>query len=816
MQSLRRICLEMSVPKIPSYDTSRAGVVLEWHDVVDQLASFAGSEPGKHRCESIEFLNEPSLVRMAIDETSEARDFIERGGSAGFNSLTDPASSLARVRAKGVLDAKELLRISEVLHLARRTRSAFLEKVEDYPNLETIAKAIHTDIELEKKITTSIDREGNVMDSATPELKTLRGRYNSIHSQVHDVMKKLMDSHRFDDLLQDEFFSLRNGRYVLPVKIEKKSAVDGIVHDISGSGLSLFIEPKEVTHLNNMLRTTELEIDREIYRILSSLSWKVEEKADQIEATVQSLVELDFIFSRARYSIRLNASAPIINTNGVVNLKEARHPALVWQGENVIPNDIELDQDRQVLIITGPNTGGKTVALKTVGICALMARAGLHIPASPNSEMAVFRRVFALIGDEQSIQNSLSSFSAHLLTLRYIVVHLVPESLVLIDEVGEGTDPTQGIALSKAMIDHLQTGKVRTVITTHFRELTTLAYTHPNVANASMEFDGAQFEPTYKLVRDLPGKSSAFEIAQRLGLKQSIIDKAREYASGSDSRLDEVMAGLEEQRSNLQRQAQSARQEKLKAREAAEKQAAVYAEIKKKKSKIIAEELKRLRDRFDHAKKQISDILKDLQNAPTVKRIEKGREKIRNVLHRMEVDHSPKVEEKKNDPTLIPIDDWNDIKVGDRVYVSRVQNHGKVDKLPDAKGMVRLVVAGAKMTLPTSDCCMRKGDAKEKQKAKSNRNFVGLSGDSSADDTPSLSVDLRGMTAEEALERVKEFLDQSYRSNHGQVTLIHGHGTGVLKREVREYCKSSPYIKGWRPGKRGEGGDGATVVELDL
>lgn len=798
------------------YDIKRAADSLDWGYVIQSVKSRATSEPGKLRCDYMEFLRETGLVRLALAETSEAKLLLLRGVSMDLGSLTDLGKILSRAKARGVLDALELLRVSDVLKLSRRALGAMEQEKEIAPNLARLASRLFISVELEKKIHTSIDRDGKVLDSASPQLQKLRARYHSTHAQVHDTLYGLMESKKFKNIIQDEFFTLRNGRYVLPVQIEKKGTVEGIVHDISGSGQSIFVEPKEITHLNNTLRTCELEVEQEIYRILAAFSSQVAAVADDIEVTVTALTEIDFIFAKARYSIAVNADEPEINDKGIIALHQVRHPMLVAQGEVVVPNDIILDHNQSAMIITGPNTGGKTVALKCVGICALMVRAGLHIPANPDSKMSVFRRIFALIGDEQSIEQSLSSFSAHILGLKRILDQLVPDSLVLVDEIGEGTDPGQGVALSKAVIERLITGNVRTVITTHFTELTTLAFLGMGVSNASVEFDTARNEPTYRLTMGLPGRSSAFEIADRLGLDRKIIDRARSLAIGADTRLDEVLKGVEAEREKLAEARKAAEEALQRTQQDADKQKELLNEIKAKKQTMVEQERSNITKQFEHAKDQIKKILQELSAMPTFKRIEKARKEVIKVERNVEYVF-PKPENQSKEPdNLLPIDDWSALCPDDEVYVRPFKNTGFIEEMPDGKGNVQLVVSGARVTVPADSCFLKRGETKKTAPQKESFYYTSPVADEITGSVSERSCDLRGMSRDEALDEVRQFLDEAMRNRYHLVYLIHGHGTGVLKKEVRDYCRTSPYISNWRPGEKGEGGDGATIVELDL
>jgi DNA mismatch repair protein MutS2 len=807
----------MSSKQIPPYDIRRACNALDWDFVIQSLEGHAASPVGKQRCRTLPFIDEAGLIRLALAETSEARTMIDQGLSVDLAGVSDINQMLRRVRARGVLETSELLRVADLLSASRRAKTALSGSIEIVPTLAEREAGLFSDIGLEKEIKRSIDRDGKVTDNASPELASLRGRYQSIHSQVHEVLAKLLESRKFQDVLQDEFFTLRNGRYVLPVKIEKKGTVEGIVHDISGSGQSLFVEPKEVTHLNNLLRTCELEIEREIFRILAAFSYRVSECADDLEQTVNGLAELDVVFAKARFSAMIGGHAPEINTKGEIDLRQVRHPMLI-DGENpVVANNVALGRERAALIITGPNAGGKTVALKCVGICALMARAGMHLPADPDSKMSVFTRMFAVVGDEQSIAKNLSSFSAHILSLRYVLENLVPDSLVLIDEIGEGTEPAQGAALSAAVIEKMLTGRVRTVVTTHFPELTALGYISQGIANASVEFDAAAGAPTYHLIDGLPGKSSAFEVARRLGLADDVVERARAVITGGDQRLGEAIALLEKQRIETESLRVEAEQERNRAREEQQKQAELLRDLKKRKAKIVEQERDRVRQEFSQARAKIRATLRDLRKAPTAQKAATVRNEIRTVEKKLDREFPAiAVEPVATDEPQEKIADWSRIGKGGEVYVRSVRAFGMVDQLPDDRGMVRVIVSGAKMTLP-ADCCAMASGRQKKQEKKTSVTVAFEPGKSPGDVMrEDRTVDLRGMTAEEALDRLGEYLDQSFSSRITEVFVVHGHGTGVLKRAVREYLRSSVYVKSFRPGERGEGGDGATVVDLDL
>ncbi|MHA1568973.1 MAG: endonuclease MutS2, partial [Alphaproteobacteria bacterium] len=611
-------------------------------------------------------------------------------------------------------------------------------------------------------------------------------------------------------------FTLRSGRYVLPVKHERRGAVEGIVHDISQTGQSLYIEPREVTGLNNRLRTAELEIEREIYRIRLEMTYKVQAIVDDLEQSVAQLAELDVILAKARYSIAYDGHAVEVAKSGPIQLSQARHPILVEQLEEVVPNDIAMEDSRTV-VLSGPNTGGKTVFLKTLGLCALMLRAGMHLPCGPDGRLPVFKRVFAVIGDEQSIEKNLSSFSSHLLNLKDIMQALVPNSLVLIDEIGEGTDPNQGVALAKSILEHLHEHGARTVVTTHFAELMAMAQTREGFANAAMAFDTETMTPTFQLVPGTPGRSSAFAIAERLGLPKDIVERARRFASGGATELDTVVQRLEEQHSRLAGELRKAEAARLQADAEREKQSRILAELREKKARLTEQEREKIREEIKIARVAIKKIIRELQETPSFKAAEAAREKLAEVEKQAD-EILPPPADSPPPAYLEPIEDWYALPDDARVFVRSLNESAQVLEKPDSKGMVRLQVREKRMTLPARDCYLRYEPPAEKP-AKTPVQVITLASPSeSADDRPGeeLEIDLRGQTSDEALMATDAFLDQALRQRLAQVTVIHGHGTGVLKRTIRDYLKSCPYAKSWRPGKRGEGGDGVTVVELDL
>jgi DNA mismatch repair protein MutS2 len=663
---------------------------------------------------------------------------------------------------------------------------------------------------LEKEIFARIERDGRVADNASPELAQLRDRYRIIHDQIHAVLEKTLAAPEYDELLQDKIFTLRNGRFVVPVRVERRHAVDGIVHDISHTGQSLFIEPRPITDLNNRLRTTELEIEREIYRILLELTYKVGECIDELVAAADVLAALDVVFAKARYAELLNAHPVEVARPGDVTLPQVRHPLLVESIPVVIANDVAMEAQR-TLVLSGPNTGGKTVLLKTIGLCALMLRAGLHVPCGAGGRLPVFKRIFAVIGDEQSIERNLSSFSSHVLNLKGIIDELVPASLVLIDEIGEGTEPNQGVALAKAVLEDLHAHGARTVVTTHFADLMAEAQIRDGWANAAMAFDDAAMTPTYRLITGSPGRSSAFAIAERLGLPKAIVQRARELASGVDSQLDQVISRLETERQKWAAASQKAEIALAQTELEKQRQQEILAELRQNKRKLIEQEREALKQQIAEAQATIRQVIRMLQEKPSFAAAEQARTALHEAEERVaEVVPPP---DAKLPDYLAPIDDWSALPERAEVYVRDLNESAVVLEKPDARGRVKLLVRDKKMTL-AAEQCFRRLDLEASRGVDRTGGAVTVAVD--AVDENLIRLDLRGQTADDALIGTERFLDQALRLRLPLVTIIHGHGTGVLKRRVRDYLKTCPYAKTWRPGRTGEGGDGVSLVELDL
>jgi len=795
---------------MPGYSIEKAARLLEWERIQERLAELATSNQGAARCRALPLHDDPEHLHSLFAEVSEARALLERDVDVRFMELADLNVISRRARIGSALDGADLLTVAQLLNLSRRVRRLLEAEVDRLPLLARRAGLLVEAVTLEKEITQKIERDGRVADNASRELAQLRDRYRAIHDRIHTTLEKMIAAREYEDILQEDFFTLRNGRFVLPVRVDRKSSIDGIVHDVSNTGQSVFIEPRQITDLNNNLRTAEIEIDREIHRILLELTYKVAAVVDELETAVDALTALDVIFAKARYSMALGAHPAEPAVGGGIHLPQVRHPLLVEQLPEVIPNDIELE-DVRTLVLSGPNTGGKTVLLKTIGLCALMLRAGLHLPCGPDGRLPVFKRLFAVIGDEQSLEHNLSSFSSHLLNLKYIVDELVPGSLVLIDEIGEGTDPTQGVALAKAILEKVHAGGARTLVTTHFSALTADAQIREGWANAAMTFDEKTMTPTFHLHPGAPGRSSAFAIAQRLGLPADLVDRAREFAVGSDSQLEAVINRLENERQKLMDETRRAESVRAETSEVLAKQKKILADLREKKAKLAQQEREKIMSAIAEARKTVKQIVRDLRAQPSDAAAETARAVLKKVEGRV-AEVLPLPDAPPPPADVFPITDWNSLDDNARLVIPGIAKEAILLDRPDNRGQVRVLVNDKKITL-SAEQCFRRAVAAEPPRESSGAG-IALSQDEIEDGF--LRLDLRGHTADDALLETERFLDVALRRRIPSVIVIHGHGTGVLKRTVRDYLRRCPYARSWRPGERGEGGDGVSVVELDL
>lgn len=783
---------------------------LEYHKIIDKLAQLAGSPLGRELCKSLLPSSDIEHIATMQQETSDALTRIFKKGSLGFYGVHDIRSSLMRLEVSSSLSAAELLHISSLLDATLRIKSyGAREEEANGDSLDEMFRSLEPLSPLNNEIRRCIISEEEIADDASPTLKGIRRSIRLTNDKIHEQLGSIINSQSTKLYLQDNLVTMRNGRYCIPVRAEHKGQVPGMVHDQSSSGSTIFIEPMAVVKLNNDLRELGLKEQEEIERILADLSSQAEAELEKLKYNIKVLPKLDFIFARAALSKTMKGTAPIFNTNGYLNIKKGRHPLI--DPRVVVPIDIYLGKDFRLLVITGPNTGGKTVTLKTVGLFTLMGQAGLHIPAFDGSELTVFEEVYADIGDEQSIEQSLSTFSSHMTNTVSILEKANHKSLVLFDELGAGTDPTEGAALAMAILSDLHKRKVCTIATTHYSELKVYALSTEGVCNASCEFDVNTLRPTYRLLIGIPGKSNAFAISNKLGLPNYIIDNARALIGQQDksfedliSELDANRIAIEEEKAKIQAYKEEVERQKKKLEEKNDR-------IDKAKAKILEnaneEARKILSEAKDIADRSIKNFNKWGHEGGLLKDMESDRSLLREKLSEAESKLTLKTKASKPSKVQKP----KDFKLGDSVNVLSLGLKGTVSSLPNAKGdlFVQMGILRSQVNISdlelldeptiTGPTLNKTGQGKIKM---------------SKTLTISPEINLVGKTVDEALAVLDKYLDDAYLSHLPKVSIIHGRGTGALKNGIHTYLKRQKYVKSYRLGEFGEGGAGVTIVEF--
>ncbi|MGI6343490.1 MAG: endonuclease MutS2 [Bacillota bacterium] len=783
--------------------------VLEFQKIRDRLASYASSTLGRDRIEVLEPSTDPTAVMRDLQETSEAR-MICRAEEFPLKGLSDVRPSLRRVAIGSWLQPDELLSIADICRCSRQTQRFFRDRTETYPLLSEYAQGITVLRELEDLIDGAINEFGEIRDSASPRLRRIRQEVGTLQSRVRQRLNAIIRSSTLQKYLQEAIITIRNDRYVVPVKQEYRAQVPGIIHDQSASGATLFVEPMSVVEINNDLRRLLLEEEQEIERILLELSAEVAAVAEPLARNLEALGHLDFCLAKGKLSWEMRAVQPQVNDRGYLHLRDARHPLL--DPATVVPITVYLGQDFNVLLITGPNTGGKTVTLKTIGLLTLMAQSGLHIPAAEGSEISVFEQVFADIGDEQSIEQSLSTFSSHMTNIVQITQKANAASLVLLDELGAGTDPAEGAALAMSIIDFLYNWGCRVVATTHYTELKSYAYQTRGVQNASVEFDVDSLRPTYRLTIGLPGKSNAFEIASRLGLDESMIAKARTYLTGDQLRVEDLIRQLEENRAVSEQERLAARQLRLRA-EAAEAEAArQLRELERDKTQIRNQAKQEARAFLARQKQEVDQLIAELRSAlqaaqtANVAQLNQAIEAARQQFRELGAEAAPdpvKVETRQD----YSVADDREFQIGDSVLVKHLGQRGQLLSEPTESGDVQVQLGALRLSCNISQ--LEKLQPEQPKQPPRPLNLVNLS----RTNLP-LELDLRGQTVDEALLRVDKYLDDAAIAGRTQVSIIHGKGTGALRNAVRDFLKQHKGVASFRFGEAGEGGTGVTIAEL--
>ena len=776
---------------------------LELPRVLELLSACAVTDEGRERCLALRPMTDMEEVQRAQEETSAAVNMLLTRGTPGFAGIRPVAASIQRADMGGSLNTRELLEIAAVLRAARTAGE--YGGGEEKSAISHLFKALTPNRFLEDTITNSIVGEDEIADSASTELASIRRHMRATEARVRDILQKLISSNQ-SKYLQESIITIRSDRYVVPVKSEHKNAIPGLVHDVSSSGSTFFIEPMGVVKANNELRELAAKEKKEIERILAQLSADCAAHKEDILEDYQLLIWLDAIFARGKLSLQLECSQPRLSDK-YLRLRGARHPLL--DKKKAVANDLELGEHFDTLVITGPNTGGKTVTLKTIGLITLMAQCGLHIPARDDSTVRVFQRVLADIGDEQSIAQSLSTFSSHMTNIVGILKEADDSTLILFDELGAGTDPVEGAALAAAVIESARELGAQVAATTHYAELKVYAMTTPGVENASCEFNVDTLAPTYRLVMGIPGKSNAFAISRRLGLPEDIIEKAAARLDAENVRFEDVLTKLDQQRQEMERERAEARRLKLEMEQSAAKAKEYRDRLEAERAKVVEKAQAEARAIIDDAR-AASDLalseLKELQKRRDLdwQQVNDGRAQARHLLNEAEKNIGGPVQEPEAPPPTRPA------KAGDTVELVSMGTKATVLSV-NKDGSLQLQAGILKISAKQDEVRVVEG---ETQAQKEVRRIVSRAQHTLRTAAVPSQVDLRGMMTDEAIAVLERFLDTAMMGKLETVTIIHGKGTGAVRSAVRTYLKRSRYVKSFRPGRYGEGEDGVTVAEL--
>lgn len=780
--------------------------VLEYNKIIDMLKAQASSQMAKERLAALLPETEIHRIRDGLEETSEAMQVIVKKGALPLGEIYDISNSLHFARKGGTLTMRQLLQVLYNMKVTGNVVPFLKNDIEDIPVIRGMSDLLVVFRELADRIDRCILSEDEMADSASAELKNIRRSIARQNEAIRSKLNHILNSSDNKSLLQDAIVTMRDGRYVVPVKAEHRAKVPGIIHDQSSSGATLFVEPQAVVNLNNELRELELAEKAEIERILGELSSAVAEHFHDLLNNQKILIELDVIFAKGKLSACMHGEEPQINDEGILDLKLARHPLI--DAKKVVPINVSIGKEYRTLVITGPNTGGKTVTLKTVGLLAMMVQSGLHIPAAATSSMPIYKNIFADIGDEQSIEQSLSTFSSHMKNTVYLVGKARMGSLVLLDELGAGTDPTEGAALAISILERLAAQGAHTIATTHYNELKKYAIATPGVENASMEFDVETLSPTYRLSIGVPGKSNAFEISRKLGLPSEIIDRANDLIEKGDLEFEDVLSAIEEDKKKAREERDEAERLAYEIKKQREELDQRQLELEKRESKAIKDAKEEARAIIKEAKQTAAEVQKELKELSKIQslgerigRLEKSKKRIKESENR----YADGLEKQTNANPIEP----DELAVGDRVKILTLDQNGEVLTLPDDKGDLTVKVGIMKINVNLADLMLINDGSKKKQKNRGYANMYRMKAQ-----TISMSVNVQGQNLEEALMNVDKYIDDAYMAGLKEVTVIHGNGTGVLKEGLRRSFKKHKLVASYRKGAYNEGGDGVTIVKL--
>lgn len=782
--------------------------VLEYDKIIDMLLDLTQGELARDLVEKLEPSNDIDDIRRMQEETSEAYRVLVRYGDIDYSSATHIKHLVSKASLGSMLFIEDLYDIMQNIFLVSSIKRYLKTSIEDenlkLNHLRRLCDSLASLDDLKKKLSTTIVSRDEIADNASSTLRSIRRSKKLKNQAIEDKLNSYITSDKTKKYLQDAIVTMREGRYVIPVKNEYRSSVEGMIHDISQKGSTVFIEPMAVVKLNNELRELENEEKKEIERILYELSSEVSEYKAYLETNEEALQSISFIFARARLAREMRATEPVLNDKGYVNLKNARHPLI--PKDKVVPTTVELGDEYTSLIITGPNTGGKTVSLKTVGLITLMAKSGLNIPCDNNSSVAVFDKVYADIGDEQSIEQSLSTFSSHMKNIVHIVENAEYNDLVLFDELGAGTDPTEGAALAISILKLFRERRIRTMATTHYSQIKFYALTSEGLKNASMEFNVDTLSPTYRLIIGIPGKSNAFEISKRLGLDQKIIDSAKELLNENDTRFEDVLKAIEEDRTEIENKRIKINEENEEIERLREKLENKNKKLEEKQEAIINKAKEEAREIVKKAKSESAFIIDELKDISSLSKKEDRRrlQEAKDYLRDLEDENRLKIKDNKKRTKEIP----KDIKLGESVRIISIDKFGEVETLPDDKGDLNIQVGIMSVRSNIND--IERSESKEEVKVEKKTKSINKAKSKNI----SSEINLIGRTVDEAILLLDKYLDDAYLARLKEVRIIHGKGTGTLRDAVRKYLQNSKHVIEYREADYTEGGSGATVAVI--
>ena len=783
--------------------------ILEYNKIIEKLVDCATSPMGKALCEKLEPSADLGDICQNQMETSDALSRVYAKGSLSFSGLRDIRGSLLRLKVGSSLSATELMHVASLLEAALRAKSYGRRENDDMnaDSLDGFFNAIEPLSPVCREIRRCILSEEEIADDASPGLKHVRRSIKLTNERIHSQLNAMVNSSAVSNKLQDNLITMRNGRYCLPVKAEYRSQIQGMIHDQSSSGSTLFIEPMAVVKLNNDLRELAAKEKEEIEKILADLSNQCAEFQEELSTNITVMSHLDFVFAKANLSRNYNGTEPVFNENGYINIRKGRHPLL--DRKKVVPIDISIGRDYRLLLVTGPNTGGKTVSLKTVGLLTLMGQSGLHIPAFDHSELAVYEDVFADIGDEQSIEQSLSTFSSHMTNIVSIIEKSSYRCLVLLDELCAGTDPTEGAALAMAILKNFLKRDVTTMATTHYSELKVFALSTEGACNACCEFDVNTLSPTYRLLIGIPGKSNAFAISSKLGLPNYMIDEAKKFIDANDQSFEDLIADLETSRSTIEKERLEIEQYKSEVSQLKEKLETKQDNLARQKERVLREANEQARKILQDAKDYADQTIRDMNKLAAgkmanMKELEHKRSAVRDKLSKTDERLTLKKDKaKENRP--------EDFHPGDSVRVLSLNLKGNICGKPDSKGRIAVQMGILKSMVHVSDLELLDEEViKAPTLKKTGAGKIKMSKSA----TISTSLNIIGKTVDEAMPELDKYLDDAYLAHLNQVTIIHGRGTGKLRTAVHNKLKKSRYVKSYRLGTFGEGETGVTVVDF--